>query len=51
MAEPLPAGDARPGKDLREEEIRPADLKARLREYMLRDRDRWLAGRPGGPGW
>ena len=46
MAEPLPAGDARPGKDLREEEIRPADLKARLREYMLRDRDRWLAGRP-----
>lgn len=46
MAEPLPAGDSRPGKDLREEEIRPADLKARLREYMLRDRDRWLAGRP-----
>lgn len=30
---------------LREEDIRPADLKARLREYMLRDRDRWLAGR------
>lgn len=39
--------DERPAAPLREEDIRPADLKARLREYMLRDRDRWLAGRPG----
>lgn len=39
--------DQRPDGPLREEDIRPADLKARLREYMLRDRERWLAGRPG----
>lgn len=45
MAEPRP--DAAAAPRLREEDIRPADLKARLREYMLRDRDRWLAGRPG----
>jgi len=46
MAEPRPdVASAQAG--LREEDIRPADLKARLREYMLRDRDRWLAGRPG----
>ena len=42
----VPGAD-RTGGSLREEEIRPADLQARLREYMLRDRDRWLAGRPG----
>jgi len=38
--------DRRPDGPLREEDIRPADLKARLREHMLRDRERWLAGRP-----
>lgn len=39
--------EQRPDGALSEEDIRPADLKARLREYMLRDRERWLAGRPG----
>lgn len=44
-AEPLPP--LRPAGSLREEEIRPAELKTRLRAFMLRDRERWLAGRPG----
>ena len=35
-----------PDQPLRVEDIRPADLKARLAEYMRRDRERRLAGRP-----
>jgi SAM-dependent methyltransferase len=38
--------DPRPNRALRVEDIRPADLKARLAEYMRRDRERRLAGRP-----